>query len=193
MKINNQKREAKLFIDGKRVKNPKRVKAGKKSVITRKRCEKKDERLVKMTLIAMLVGSVILGYDYFVAPHLEYYQVSAIVDVPEVEVTYDLVSTIAREYHVNPILMWELVLCENRELNPELQSRLTYNFSDPERGIYKGHRELSFGVSQIHLPDHPHISPEQAKDPIFALNWMAKELQKDNSWKWKNCYEQVNS
>jgi hypothetical protein len=32
--------------------------------------------------------------------------------------------------------------------------------------------EESYGLSQIHVPSHPHITPEQALDPYFALDFL---------------------
>lgn len=59
-----------------------------------------------------------------------------------------------------------------------IQSGHTYGFTNVEKGIYKGDREKSFGLVQIHLPDHPDVTREQAIDPAFAINFMAKNLGK---------------
>lgn len=42
----------------------------------------------------------------------------------------------------------------------------------------------SFGAAQIYLPAHPEITEEQAKDPHWALDWMAKEWQAKRERKW---------
>ncbi len=41
---------------------------------------------------------------------------------------------------------------------------------------HDGSQEQSFGLAQIHLPDHPEISKEQALDPEFALDFMAQKF-----------------
>lgn len=73
--------------------------------------------------------------------------------------------------------------------NPEIQSNVKYNFSDQNRGIIKGEQEISFGLSQIHLPDNPNISKEKATDPYYAIDFLIKETKNGNyAWRWKNTY-----
>lgn len=48
----------------------------------------------------------------------------------------------------------------------------------------------SFGLAQIHIPAHPHITPEQAKDPEFALEFMVDEFLQGNEWKW-TCWKEI--
>jgi len=48
----------------------------------------------------------------------------------------------------------------------------------------------SFGLAQIHLPAHPLVTREQANDPDFAIEFMAKEMSLGNSWKW-TCYKML--
>lgn len=47
-----------------------------------------------------------------------------------------------------------------------------------------GDKNSSFGISQIHLPSHPEISKEQAINPDFAVEFMAKEFAKGNQKIW---------
>lgn len=42
----------------------------------------------------------------------------------------------------------------------------------------------SFGLVQIHLPAHPHITEAEAHDPVYALTFMADEFVRGNEWKW---------
>lgn len=42
----------------------------------------------------------------------------------------------------------------------------------------------SIGIAQIHLPDHPNISRENALDPVWSINWMAKEWRADRAYEW---------
>ncbi len=78
-------------------------------------------------------------------------------------------------YSVSPKTMVSLINCENKEWDEDLQSRIINK---------KGQREKSYGLSQIHLPSHPDITKEQATDPDFALEFMAKNISKGkiNMW-----------
>lgn len=42
----------------------------------------------------------------------------------------------------------------------------------------------SRGVVQIHRPSHPDITDEQALDPYWAIEWMAKEFSEGRAWQW---------
>lgn len=55
-----------------------------------------------------------------------------------------------------------------------------------------GGRELSFGLVQIHLPDHKNVSKEQAQDPEFAFEFMADywDQGQENQW---SCYRKLNA
>lgn len=96
----------------------------------------------------------------------------------------------ANKYNVSGELMEKIVRCENHELNPKLQSKLKYKFSDPSSGIIYGEREMSYGLAQIHLPAHPGISYEQATDVDFSLDFMAKNIAKGKGSMW-SCYNKV--
>ena len=47
-----------------------------------------------------------------------------------------------------------------------------------------GKREDSWGLVQIHLPSHPEISKEQALQPRFAVEFMAKQFSKGKASQW---------
>ena len=42
----------------------------------------------------------------------------------------------------------------------------------------------SFGLAQINIPAHPNITPAQAKDPEFAIDFITSEFKVGNEWKW---------
>ena len=44
--------------------------------------------------------------------------------------------------------------------------------------VQNGVREDSWGLVQIHLPSHPTVTKEQALDPEFAIEFLAKNLGK---------------
>lgn len=100
----------------------------------------------------------------------------------------ELITFFADKYNVSETKMSKTMYCETQYRN--IQSQLLYKFSDPKRGIVKGTQELSFGVSQIHLPDHPHITKAQALDPVFSTEFMAEEFSKGRQTKW-SCYKSI--
>lgn len=53
-----------------------------------------------------------------------------------------------------------------------------------------GMREDSWGVVQIHIPSHPHITKEMALDVRWAVDWAAQEFKRGNEWKW-TCYRNL--
>lgn len=83
----------------------------------------------------------------------------------------------AKEYNVDGDKMIKLIDCENRPWNPELQSGLTYKEGN-RWGKPAGSREESYGLAQIHLPDHKDVTKEEAQDPEFAIEFMAKNWNK---------------
>lgn len=86
----------------------------------------------------------------------------------------------AEKYGVSFTKMWATVLCENPELDPNLQSH----------AYIHGVQEKSFGTSQIHLPDHPEITKEQATDVEFSAEFMAKMFSKGHADRW-TCYRKL--
>lgn len=116
--------------------------------------------------------------------------------VVQIEVVYtkerlkELAHEIAVEHGVSPQVMKNVVTCENDTWDPKRQSELLYSFTDSSRNIYIGELERSFGLAQIHLPDHPTISKAEATDPIFALTFMAKNLAKGKGSMW-TCYRKI--
>jgi hypothetical protein len=50
-----------------------------------------------------------------------------------------------------------------------------------------GTREQSFGLSQIHLPDWPEVTHEDAINPSFAINFMANKFSQGLQHLWM-CY-----
>lgn len=85
------------------------------------------------------------------------------------------------KYNVPYSQIYKLVSCETAHtFNPQIQSYVKYNFSSPQRGIVKGEREKSYGLAQIHLPDHPKITREQATDIEYSLNFIGENLSKGN-------------
>ena len=106
---------------------------------------------------------------------------------PKVLSIDELVTLYASKYGVSEGVMLRVMKCENRSRNPKKQSGHTYYFSDPRRNIVEGTQERSYGLVQIHLPDHPEVSYEQATDPEFSIAFLAKHLSLGHGW-WWTCY-----
>ena len=79
--------------------------------------------------------------------------------------------------------MWNVVTCENKALNPMLQSYFPYKDGPNSR-------ENSWGLAQWNLDAHPEFKREQVQNPDFALNEMAKSFNKGDYWKW-TCYTKI--
>ncbi len=94
----------------------------------------------------------------------------------------------AELYNVSPQKMLQVISCENDTWNIRRQSELHYNFSSPKRGIIYGEQEKSFGLVMIHLPDHPEITYDQAINPDFAIQYLARKLH-DGKGKMWSCYK----
>lgn len=50
-----------------------------------------------------------------------------------------------------------------------------------------GDNGYSHGLVQINLPSHPSVTIEQAQDPIYALTFLAENLQQNKGYLW-TCY-----
>lgn len=107
-----------------------------------------------------------------------------------------LASSYADKYNVSRETMVRKTKCETPIViidkvryydSKDPQSRIRYNDGQiarhPDWGNI-GDREDSWGPAQIHLPDHPHITREQASDPHFALDFMAKAHSEGQGGKW---------
>jgi glutamate formiminotransferase len=91
-----------------------------------------------------------------------------------------LVYKYGEQYHVNPQVMINTINCEDTTWEPQRQSDI----------VNKGVREESYGLSQINLPSNPNVTKEQAKDPEFAIEFMAKKMADGRSNMW-SCYRQI--
>jgi hypothetical protein len=83
----------------------------------------------------------------------------------------------AAQYGQSASRLKSIVDCESKYVT-DIQSFHTYKKDYPEWGVKAGDRELSFGLAQIHLPHHPSVTYEQAVDPAFAIDFLAKNYGK---------------
>lgn len=90
------------------------------------------------------------------------------------------VDEVALKYNVSSDKMWATILCESGA-STTIQSR----HKRPD-----GSREQSYGVAQIYLPAHTQITKEQAQDPRFAIDFMAKNFAEGNAHLW-SCYNKL--
>lgn len=109
---------------------------------------------------------------------------------------YDsLVRHYADKFNVSYSLMNDILDCENDTRNPNRQSEVRYTESqiknNPSWGAV-GEFEKSFGLVMIHIPacnkyEGKCITESQAKDPEFAIRYLASEISKGKASKW-SCY-----
>lgn len=78
----------------------------------------------------------------------------------------------ALEYGGDSDRIWRVLMCESGA-STTIQSYHTTKLG----------RENSWGLAQIHLTSHPHITKEQAIDPEFAIDYLAKHLTRGTD-KW---------
>ncbi len=83
-----------------------------------------------------------------------------------------LIDTTADTYNVSALVMKKVISCESQ-----------YNIN----AINKTSKEYSVGLVQINRKAHPYITVEQAKDPEFAITFLAKNLKKGKGNMW-SCY-----
>ena len=102
-------------------------------------------------------------------------------DMPDAGLHEKLI-TIAEAHGADQEEMYKTVKCETAgTFSTDIQSGYRYK---------NGKQEQSFGLAQIHLPDHPHVSKDEAKDPDFALNFMAEKFAAGQKHLW-SCYRNL--
>lgn len=85
----------------------------------------------------------------------------------------EMISYYAQMYSVDESVMHKIVKCESG-YNPNAK-----NITQKEK---------SYGLSQINLLAHKHITIEEATNPDFALDFLASNLAKGNGKIW-TCYK----
>jgi len=83
----------------------------------------------------------------------------------------NLVGLYAAKYGVDEFVMQQVVFHES-------------GYDPKNEGDYYNGKYNSFGLSQIHLPSHPNVTREQAEDPHFALEFMAKNIKAGRGRMW---------
>lgn len=98
------------------------------------------------------------------------------------EDTMRVIDLKAWQYDVDATLLKRIIECESGGdmASTTIQSR---HYKD-------GIREQSFGLVQIHLPSNPDMTYEQAIDPNFSIDYLAKQLSKGRGYLW-TCYRML--
>lgn len=105
----------------------------------------------------------------------------------KVEFVESLVEIYAAKYNVSKSSLLKTIKNENNTFDFDRQSDLKYKKGN-RWGFKEGEREKSYGIAQIHLPDHPDVTYEEATDPEFSVNFMASNFAKGNE-NWWSGYE----
>jgi hypothetical protein len=130
--------------------------------------------LLKTFIIGLIVYPIFsINPLYAISPELTKEEIISQMSV------HELVAHFANEYSVSESQILGTINCESSFVAQ--QSRIINKY---------GQREESYGIVQIHLPDHPHITKEQAMDNIFSAEFIAKEFSKGKQTKW-SCWKKL--
>lgn len=139
-----------------------------------------------ITVVSLTVTSIIL-MPQDVASYIAQESFKSNKNLQVINMSIDaIVSRKAKEYGVSEAEMMRIIKCESSFIE-DAQSLHKYKRDRPEWGVKEGDRELSYGLAQIHLPSHPNITYEQAIDPEFAIDFLAKSLSEGRGRLW-SCY-----
>ena len=130
-------------------------------------------RTLKMVLL--IIGGLILVFTITKTSIAEAPAPPVPITQPTVQ---ELIGKYALQYNVSASRMLNTMKCESG-LKSDAQG-------DMKNGVY-----TSFGLSQIHLPAHPEVTKEQALNPDFAVEFMAKGFaqHKERMWTcWRTLY-----
>lgn len=86
---------------------------------------------------------------------------------------YDKIVTVSKDYGVSEGLMDYIVRNES-------------NYNNCVQGDFHVPKP-SIGLVQINMHYHPYITPQQATDPTFALEFLASKLKEGKCDLWTTC------
>jgi hypothetical protein len=123
---------------------------------------------VAFALLVAFMVPIVLAADLTVAPPAP--------PQPKPLTPHELIHHFAGLYAVSESQMLATIKCES------------INFKGGQSGYPDptgpNGREDSWGLVQIHLPDHPTITREQALNDAWAIEWMAKEFSLGHQTQW---------
>lgn len=120
-------------------------------------------------MITSLIASGLSSTTVYIAEHSANPVHSEVIQKAE-ESIEDKARKIAKEYDVSFDIMNKIIENESKWISSAV-----------------GDNDESYGLVQIHLPSHPEITKEQALDPEFALNFLAREIKAGREWQWTSC------
>lgn len=130
-------------------------------------------------LFSFAVGTAASTIEY--APTTPLITKAALDDAPiSTSTAKILIQKDAAKYGVSATKLYTTLQCESMGFTAFGQSLI------PKAGGPNG-REDSWGLAQIHLPDHPAITRQEAMDPAWAIDWAAQEFALGNAH-WWTCY-----
>lgn len=159
------------------------------------------EKKVKSQIMAVLVIILVVFYashgvakaiDSVEPEVLEYDQPRELRERPAHYVTHidwtqsrirKQVEEDATKYGVDADEMWNVIMCESQD-NGEASTTIQSHW------VKNGKRENSWGLAQIHLDSHTNVTREQAIDPLFAIDFMAKHFATGDKWMW-TCWREM--
>lgn len=103
-------------------------------------------------------------------------QIEAVIDWTPARIDQEIVTQ-AKAYGVSAEVMRKVIACES------MGSTTIQSYHRRPDGT----REQSFGLVQIHLPDWPEVTRDQAIDPKFAIDFLASHLAEGQGNLW-SCY-----
>ena len=118
------------------------------------------------TLIYVLCIVIVM----FLLTNIAHSETLVFPQVEEPKTLDQLITFYSLKYNVKESVMRKVISCES-----------SYKIKAV------GDNGKSFGLVQIHQPSHPYITQEQAFDPHFALDFLAKNLAKGKGNMW-TCY-----
>lgn len=92
-----------------------------------------------------------------------------------------IVAQAAKRHNVSLEVMKTVISCESG-FDTKIQSK----YINPKTG----EREKSFGLVQINLPSHPYVTYEEAIDPYFSAEFLARNLAAGKGSMW-TCYRDI--
>ena len=139
------------------------------------------------TLIAQSTSQFLLKDLYSPTVHMIVPKIQT--PLQDKQVLKKIVYIKAYEYNVSPVLMQKIITCES-QWRTDVQSKNRYTFTNEKVGIIMGERERSYGLVQINIHYNKRVSIKQAKDPVFAIDYLAKKLSQGKGREW-SCYNKV--
>lgn len=143
--------------------------------------------------IMMQQPTELVALDTYKAPEPIKEEVKIIKPIPKVQVVKkitgneeyvtELVEIYSKKYNVSKSELMRTIRNENDTFTCDRQSGLKYKAGN-RWGFPAGTTEKSYGVAQIHLPDHPTVTIEQAKSCDFSVEFMASEFSKGKQRQW---------